>query len=81
MSRKVADRLQDHLAYPPRTMRLDRAAAYLDLSRSTFLRLVDDGKLPKGKKVRGVVFWDRLALDAFVDNFEGDPVNTFDNAF
>jgi hypothetical protein len=46
----------DSLAYPPRLMRADRAAAYLSLSTSLFLRLVDEGKLPKSKRLGGVVF-------------------------
>ena len=47
------EKLQDHLAYPPRLLRADRAAAYLDMGERTFLRLVSEGKLPKPK--RGLV--------------------------
>jgi excisionase family DNA binding protein len=65
-------RLADSMAYPPRAMRADRAAAYLSLSRATFLKWVDDGRLPKPKRLGGVVFWDRLALDAFVEHYEGE---------
>lgn len=79
-------KLQDGLAYPPRTMKAERAAAYLDMSRSKFLELVDDGRLPKPKIIDGMRVWDRLALDAAVDEFpdrgDGDSVegrpNTFD---
>jgi predicted DNA-binding transcriptional regulator AlpA len=65
-------KLADQFAYPPRAMRADRAAAYLSMSKNSFLRLVADGVLPKGKKLGGIVFWDRAALDAFVENFEGE---------
>jgi transcriptional regulator with XRE-family HTH domain len=61
---------QDNFAYPPRAMRLGRAAAYLDISPSTFLRLVDDGLLPRPTKVRGVVSWDRLDLDAAYEDWK-----------
>jgi predicted DNA-binding transcriptional regulator AlpA len=74
-----ADRLQDHFGYPPRAMRAQRAAAYLDLSPSTFLRLVDEGLLPPPTKVRGVVSWDRLDLDAAYEDWKaasGDGENT-----
>jgi predicted DNA-binding transcriptional regulator AlpA len=74
-----ADRLQDHLGYPPRAMRAQRAAAYLDLSPSTFLRLVDEGLLPPPTKVHGVVSWDRLDLDAAYEDWKaasGDGENT-----
>jgi excisionase family DNA binding protein len=53
-------------------MRADRAAAYLSMSTSTFLKLVDEGRLPKGKRLGGIVFWDRAALDSFVEHFEGE---------
>jgi excisionase family DNA binding protein len=75
----AGDKLQDHLAYPPRLLRVDRAAAYLGMGTTTFLRLVESGKLPKPKRIGGVVAWDRLRLDAFVDDTadEGE-VNTID---
>ena len=76
MGRKLADTL----AYPPRALRADRAAAYLDIATPTFLRLVKDGRLPPGKKLAGIVFWDRVTLDDFVERFEGDrdKVNPWD---
>ena len=74
----MAHKLADTLAYPPRAMRADRAAAYLSMSTSTFLALVDEGRLPKPKRLKGIVFWDRLALDAFVEHYEGEECNTVD---
>lgn len=73
-----AAKLQDNLAYPPRLLRAERAAAYLGMGRSTFLRLVAEGVLPKPKHIRGVVAWDRLALDACIDDITDDNINTFD---
>jgi predicted DNA-binding transcriptional regulator AlpA len=67
-----SQKLADHLAYPPRILRSDRAAAYLSMSESHFLKLVSAGRLPKGKKLGGITFWDRVMLDAFVDNYEGE---------
>jgi predicted DNA-binding transcriptional regulator AlpA len=55
---------QDGMAYPPRAMRAERAAAYLDISRSKFLELVDRGILPKPKMIDSMRMWDRLSLDA-----------------
>ena len=79
-------KFQDDLAYPPRAMKADRAAAYLDMSRSKFLELVKQERLPTPKIIDGVRVWDRLALDAafndFPDRGDGDSVegrpNTFD---
>jgi len=66
----VSERLQDHLAYPPRTFRADRAAAYLSMATSTFLKLVEEGIMPKGIKVHGMTMWDRFELDAALDNLK-----------
>ena len=66
MSRKI----QDQLAYAPRLMRADRAAAYLGMSQSSFLQLVKQGVLPKPIKLKGMTAWDRYKLDAAVDELE-----------
>ena len=66
----VRDNLQDHLAYPPRGLRAQRAAAYLGMSESAFLRLVDEGVMPQPVRIRGVTTWDRLDLDAAFENLK-----------
>jgi len=66
-------KLADSLAYPPRALRADRAAAYLSISEATFFRLVDDGDLPAGIRKRGVMLWDRLELDAAFENWKEQP--------
>ena len=48
-------------------MRVDRAANYVGTSRTTFLELVRDGVMPKPARVKGMVIWDRFALDAAFD--------------
>ncbi len=81
-------KLQDELAYPPRAMKAERAAAYLDMSRSKFLELVAGDRLPKPKVIDGIRVWDRLALDDAFNDFpeRGDDGtvperrNTFDEA-
>jgi hypothetical protein len=60
----MGSKLADGLAYPPRIFRSDRAAAYLST----------EGRLPKGKKLGGITFWDRAMLDSFVDNYQGEEV-------
>jgi hypothetical protein len=83
----ASSKFQDGLAYPPRAMKAERAAAYLDMSRSKFLELVGQGRLPKAKVIDGIRVWDRLAIDAafsdFPDPGNGDIVlsrrNTFDD--
>jgi predicted DNA-binding transcriptional regulator AlpA len=60
-------KLQDTLAYPPRGMDAERAAAYCGLSRTKFLELVDSRVLPPSKDLGGVPRWDRKSLDAAWD--------------
>jgi excisionase family DNA binding protein len=75
----MTEKLQDHLAYPPRLLRADRAAAYLGIGTRTFMRLVAEGKLPKPKRLSGVVAWDRYRLDAAIDDAADDAAdNTVD---
>lgn len=63
------------LSYPPRFMRAQRAAQYLDISRSQFLQLVDDGILPRPIRMRGVVLWDREDLEVAVKDLESPREN------
>jgi predicted DNA-binding transcriptional regulator AlpA len=60
-------KFQDQLAYPPRLLRADRAAAYFDISKSKFLSLVAEGVISKPVVIGGVKSWDRIELDAVVD--------------
>jgi len=53
-------------------MRADRAAAYLSMSQSEFLRLVDEKLMPPPIKIKSMSTWDRLELDAAYENFKGD---------
>lgn len=66
----ASEKLQDCLAYPPRAFRADRAAAYLSMSTSTFLKLVAEGLMPMGIKCKGMTMWDRLDLDAAWENLK-----------
>jgi predicted DNA-binding transcriptional regulator AlpA len=66
----VRDKLQDHLAYPPRAFRADRAAAYLAMSQSKFLALVEEGRMPPPVPIDGMMCWDRLELDGAFEDFK-----------
>ncbi len=43
------------------------AAAYIDLSPGTFDRLVEEGKMPRAKKVYSRLIWDRHEIDLAFD--------------
>lgn len=60
-------KLQDGLNYPPRGMDADRAAAYCGVSKSTFLKGVENGEFPQPKEICHAIRWDRVELDAAWD--------------
>ena len=68
----VASRLSDRLAYPPRGMRIARAAAWVGMSERMFLDMVKEGVMPKPMRVKGMTIWDRLELDAAFDRLKPD---------
>jgi predicted DNA-binding transcriptional regulator AlpA len=55
------------LHFAPRAMRLEHAAAYLSMSQSSFLRLIEERAMPAPTKIKGMTVWDRHDLD---DAFE-----------
>jgi predicted DNA-binding transcriptional regulator AlpA len=66
-------RVVDNFSWTPRAMRVEAAAGYLGMSRSMFLRLVDEGVMPRPIKIGSMTTWDRLDLDAAYDALkEGD---------
>ena len=75
----MTTKLQDHLAYPPRAFRVERAAAYIGVGTSTYLEMVADGTMPKAIRVHGVVMWDRHEIDAAIDNLK-ESENSFDRS-
>ena len=62
---------QDTLAYPPRGMNAERAAAYLGVSKSKLLEMVDSGEAPGPVDLGGCPRWDRRALDELMDSRSG----------
>ncbi|HZR88435.1 MAG TPA: hypothetical protein VFB02_16630 [Bradyrhizobium sp.] len=72
------DKLSDHLAYPPRGMGVERAAAYVGFGVTKFLEMVDEGAMPKPVNISGNnPRWDRLDLDAAWDDLKdkGKPAS------
>jgi predicted DNA-binding transcriptional regulator AlpA len=71
------DKLQDNLAYPPRGMDAERAAAYVGFGRTKFLEMVGDGRMPQPIDIDGSPRWDRRDLDAAWDDLKerrSDPL-------
>jgi predicted DNA-binding transcriptional regulator AlpA len=59
-------------------MRLNRVAAYIDVSASTFLRMVEEGVMPKPIVHHGIRMWDRIDVDSAIDDLKEGPVNSYD---
>ncbi|WP_139025082.1 hypothetical protein [Bradyrhizobium sp. STM 3843] len=71
---KLPDKLADRFASPPRGMCTDQAAAYLSMSASTLVRLVDENEVPRS--VRTGMATDRLELDAAFGDLKEEGGNT-----
>jgi hypothetical protein len=65
-----ADRLIDTLAYPPRGMDADHAAAYLGLGVTKFREMVAAELLPPPIDLDGSPRWDRARLDRAFDDLK-----------
>lgn len=59
-------------SYAPRLMRRLDAARYVGVSPTKFDEWVRQGQMPPSRKFGGVVVWDRLRLDAAVDELFDD---------
>lgn len=66
--------------YLPRGMRAEGAAAYLGMSRSKFLALVSENRMPRPVPIDSMVLWDRLDLDSSFEDFKkaASNINSFD---
>lgn len=53
--------------FPPARMSADKAAYYLGVSRTKFLRRVSEGEYPQAVHDAGNTLWLREDLDAYLD--------------
>lgn len=66
----------------PFALRKDTAAEALGISPSLFVRWISEGKMPKGRKIGGVVLWDFGELhDAWNALRDADDEDGEDNPF
>ena len=72
----------DAISYPPRGLSRDEAARYVGVGTTKFDEMVEDGRMPKPKRLDGRTIWDRVALDiAFTDLPEDSPSKFFDTIY
>ena len=64
----------------PRGLSRAQAAEYIGVGVTKFDELVDDGRMPRPKRIDGRIVWDRIKLDEAFDALddEGGPSNEWD---
>lgn len=66
---------------PRRGLRREEAAAYLGFSARKFDELIADGRMPKPKRIDGVVVWDIHRLDLAFDALPDESSDSIANAW
>lgn len=66
---------------PRRGLRREEAAAYLGFSARKFDELVADGRMPRPKRIDGVIVWDIHRLDQAFDELPDEGGDTIVNAW
>jgi predicted DNA-binding transcriptional regulator AlpA len=79
MVRKTLNRLRHSLA--PRGLSRVQAAEYIGVGVTKFDEMVDDGRMPRPKRIDGRLVWDRIKLDEAFDALDDDarPKNEWDD--
>ena len=79
MAQKTVSRLPLSLA--PRGLSRVQAAEYIGVGVTKFDEMVDDGRMPRPKRIDGRCVWDRIKLDAAFDELDDDirPKNEWDD--
>jgi predicted DNA-binding transcriptional regulator AlpA len=78
MARKTVGRLPLSLA--PRGLSRVQAAEYIGVGVTKFDEMVDDGRMPRPKRIDGRLVWDRVKLDEAFEELDDDrgPKNEWD---
>ncbi len=66
---------------PRRGLRREEAAAYLGFSARKFDELIADGRMPRPKRIDGVVVWDIRRLDLAFDELPDEGGDGVVNAW
>ncbi len=66
---------------PPRGLSREQAAAWISIGPTLFDEMVEDGRMPKPRKINARVVWDLRELEAKFDDLphiDDDRVNSWD---
>lgn len=71
----------DGIPWMPRGLCREEAAYYVGVGTTKFDQMVEDGRMPRGKRIDGRVVWDRIQLDAAFSEIDTQgPRNVLDDA-
>ena len=78
MVRKTISCLPPSLA--PRGLSRGQSAEYVGVGVTKFDQMVDDGRMPRPKRIDGRLVWDRVKLDEAFEELDDDrgPKNEWD---
>jgi predicted DNA-binding transcriptional regulator AlpA len=60
---------------PPRGLCREAAAQYVGVGTSKFDEMVEDGRMPKPKRIDSRTIWDLKKLDRFFDALDESPAD------
>lgn len=70
----------DMIPWVPRGLCREEAAYYVGVGTTKFDQMVNDGRMPRGKRIDGRVVWDRVQLDQAFSDIDTGPRNVLDEA-
>lgn len=70
----------DGITWVPRGLCREEAAYYVGVGTTKFDQMVQDGRMPRGKRIDGRVVWDRVQLDQAFSEIDSGPRNVLDDA-
>lgn len=62
----------DALSWPPRGLSREQAARHVGVGVTKFDEMVQDGRMPRPKRIDGRVIWDRVAIEAAFSDLPED---------
>ena len=83
MPKRITDRSVSclPLSLAPRGLSRAQSAEYIGVGVTKFDEMVDDGRMPRPKRIDGRLVWDRIKLDEAFDALDDDarPKNEWDD--
>jgi hypothetical protein len=61
------------LSLAPRGLSRGQSAEYVGVGTTKFDQMVDDGRMPRPKRIDGRLIWDRVKLDEAFEALDDDP--------